>query len=295
MDIALNIRPEGFEDEMLYRVPRAVLQRISERPHIKDFLVTDLGYFPRTEGHQVNRPNGSDSHILVFIEEGEGWLHMAGNRYTLKRGDVLHIPQGKNHDYGAALKNPWKIYWFHFRGKGAEDLLSWSKFSEKSPVLACPSIDGLRRQFRTALSAAERGYSDYSLLELSRVLINVLTQLHANTTSPVQSRLAGRIDMAMDYMREYMSTPKTLSDYARQSGLSVSGFSDAFKKHCGVSPMTYLTELRIQRACELLATTDLQINEIADRLGFNDTLYFSRLFRKNTGMPPTAFRKQTIG
>jgi transcriptional regulator GlxA family with amidase domain len=99
----------------------------------------------------------------------------------------------------------------------------------------------------------------------------------------------------MDYMREHLHEPEALASYARRCGLSVSRFSEAFREHCGVSPMTYFTELRLQRACELLDTSDLQVGEIAERLGFQDALYFSRLFRKHTGIPPTAYRKRGIG
>ena len=99
----------------------------------------------------------------------------------------------------------------------------------------------------------------------------------------------------MDYMREHLQDPKTLPHYAKQCGYSVSRFSETFKDHCGVSPMIYLTELRIQRACELLDNSDLQIGEIAQQLGYEDRLYFSRLFSQHTGMPPSAYRKRGIG
>jgi transcriptional regulator GlxA family with amidase domain len=59
--------------------------------------------------------------------------------------------------------------------------------------------------------------------------------------------------------------------------------------------MTYFTELRIQRACVMLDTSELQVGEIAGSLGFQDPLYFSRLFRQHTGLPPTAYRQLGIG
>lgn len=290
MPRATTVRPEGFSNQRLYRVPPAVIRRMSEGPHLRDFLVTDLGYFPNASGHAVHRPDGTRCYVLIFVEDGEGWLELGDRHYTLRRGEALLIPFLKPHAYGAASKDPWKIYWFHFSGKGAEALLRWSDFSENSPVCASTGIDGLRRQFRTALDAVERGYTDHSLLELSRVLINVLTQFHARPRTQTQSRSSDRIEQIMEYMRANADKPEALADYARRSGLSVSRFSDTFRKHCGVSPMTYLTELRIQRACELLDNTDLQVNEIADRLGFSDALYFSRIFRKHAGMTASAYR-----
>lgn len=295
MDNLPITRPEGFTDQRLYRVPASALRRMRRRPHTRDFVITDLGYFPVTEGHLVDRPDGIPENVWIFVESGHGWLELDSKRFALSAGEAALLPAGRPHKYGAQSDVPWKIYWFHFSGEGAEHLLSWTSFSLKSPTMRCPTADGLRRQCRHILSKVERGYSDHALLELSRSLINVLTLLHARRPDTTLSPHSKRLERIMDYMREHLDRPEPLAHYARQCGLSVSRFSETFREHSGVSPMTYFTELRIQRACELLDTSELQVSEVATRLGFQDTLYFSRLFRKHTGMPPTAYRKLGIG
>lgn len=295
MDNLTILKTEGFQGQRLCRVPPAVIRRMQERPHTRNFLVSDLGYFPLTQGHRVDRPKGTRRHILILVEEGAGWLQFQGRQFKLERGQAILLPPHQAHAYGADRANPWKIYWFHFSGVGAEELLRWTAFSERHPIIPCPAIDGLRRHFRTVLARVERGYSDQTLLELSRSLINVLTLLHAEHTGIQNQRQYARIEASMDYMREHLDNPKPLSHYAREAGFSISRFSEAFREQCGVSPMTYFTELRIKRACELLDATSLQVTEIAQKLGYEDTLYFSRVFRKHTGMPPTAYRKLGIG
>ena len=259
-----------------------------------DRFSKDMGYFPNAAGHRVERPEGAATYILIFVESGQGWLELSG-RHSLNSGDVVLIPPDKAHAYGADPEDPWKIYWFHFDGHGARALLKWTPFTEKTPSSPSPLIDSIRRHFHTALATVERGYSDHTLLELSLALINLLTLLHSKNPNQVKERENQRIERVMDAMRRDLEDPKTLPYYAKQSGFSVSRFSEIFKKHCGVSPMTYYTEMRIQRACELLDKTDLQIGEIAQRIGFEDSLYFSRLFRKHAGMPPSAYRKLGIG
>lgn len=213
----------------------------------------------------------------------------------LGRGDTVLIPPHQAHAYGADPNDPWKIYWFHFGGRGAQALLKWTPFSERNPSVPSPLIDSLRRHFHTALAVVERGYSDHTLLELSRVLINVLTLLHSNNPSQRSQCETQRIERVMASMRNHLEAPKPLTHYAREAGLSISRFSETFKKHCGISPMAYFTELRVQRACELLDRSDLQIGEVAAVLGFEDRLYFSRLFSKHTGLPPTEYRRRRIG
>lgn len=294
MENSTNLIPEGFEDQRLYRVPPAVVQRMRQRPYLQDFLVTDLGCFPDAVGHLVERPHGIANHILIFIESGHGWLELSG-RHSLGRGDTVLIPAHHAHAYGADLNDPWKIYWFHFAGRGTQALLEWTPFSVRNPSVRSPLIDSLRLHFHTALAAAERGYSDHTLLELSRILINVLTLLHSNNPGRSGHCKTLRIERVMASMRNHLETPKPLTYYAREAGLSISRFSETFKKHCGISPMAYLAELRVQRACELLDRSDLQVGEVAAALGYGDRLYFSRLFRKHTGLPPTEYRKRRIG
>jgi AraC family transcriptional regulator of arabinose operon len=67
-------------------------------------------------------------------------------------------------------------------------------------------------------------------------------------------------------------------------------FSDLFKRHYGTSPMAYFSELRMQRARELLSFTKMSVKEIAAELGFDDPLYFSRAFKKVSGMSPRDYR-----
>lgn len=292
MDDLPTWRPEGFEGEQLFRVPPAVLKRMRARPHTRDFLVTDLGYFPLAVGHKVSRQKGTAAYILILVEAGRGTVTVCGQRFAIAQGQVALLPPHCAHAYEANPEDPWKIYWFHFTGAGAEALLAWTGLSESNPVQQCPAAEGMRRHFRTILATAERGYSDHTLLELSRSLINVLSLLHVrNLGSPQPDRHAARIEQIMDYMRETLDDPRSLAFYASRCGLCVSRFSEAFREHCGVSPMVYLTELRIQRASLMLESTDLQVGEIARRLGFEDPLYFSRLFRQQTGLAPTAFRK----
>lgn len=287
-----NKKAEGFDRQQLYWVPKQVLQRIQKRPFTKDFSVTCLGYFPVTAGHIVERPEGLPEAVLIFVEKGAGWLQMNGRNLKVEAGQVLCIPANIPHTYGAADQDPWSIFWFHFDGAGALDLLGWTGLSLENPVMECATWDGLRRQFRSLFSAIERGYHEHTLLEMSRVLINVITLLHRNPASERSKDAPNRIEQAMDKMRETLPSPLTLFEYAASAGYSVARFSHWFKLHTGISPMTYLYELRVQSACEYLDTTSLSIKEIAEALGYDDPHYFSRSFQKCTGQSPTSYRKR---
>ena len=77
---------------------------------------------------------------------------------------------------------------------------------------------------------------------------------------------------------------------AAQAGLSESQFSHLFKQQTGHAPLTYFIHLKMQHACSLLTLTQLSVKEIAQEVGYTDSYYFSRLFKKIIGVAPSRYR-----
>jgi AraC-like DNA-binding protein len=78
---------------------------------------------------------------------------------------------------------------------------------------------------------------------------------------------------------------------AAAAGLSIPHYSDLFRRATGYPPVEHFLRLKIQRACQLLDTTELRVNEVAAAVGSTDPFYFSRFFRKITGQSPRAYRQ----
>ncbi len=105
-----------------------------------------------------------------------------------------------------------------------------------------------------------------------------------------ESRALLRVGEVICAMENDFSRTWKLEDLARIAGMSKSNLLAVFRKATGQTPIDYLTSLRIQRAMEMLHKSDRQITEIAFASGFNDSNYFTRQFRKVTGMSPRQFR-----
>ncbi len=107
---------------------------------------------------------------------------------------------------------------------------------------------------------------------------------------------AGILQLAgvIAYIQKNYAEPISVSQLARLSNYSERQFIRLFKEAFGCIPMTYITNLRMQKACELLRTTNLSIAEIASRCGYHDNNYFSRIFKKHNGMTPSAYRARVI-
>ena len=100
------------------------------------------------------------------------------------------------------------------------------------------------------------------------------------------------ISKARKFIQENFIKDIKLADAAREVALSNYYFSHLFKKETGTSFIEYLTQVRIEKAKELLSTTEMEVINIAFYVGYNDANYFSHVFRKATGYSPKDFRQQ---
>ena len=109
---------------------------------------------------------------------------------------------------------------------------------------------------------------------------------------PKNEYLDREMELAATYFNENYNRNINIDAYASSRGMSVSWFIRSFRKYTGQTPMQFILSLRINNAQILLETTQYSINEIASIVGYDNQLYFSRLFRKQKGCSPSEYRKK---
>lgn len=102
------------------------------------------------------------------------------------------------------------------------------------------------------------------------------------------------MDEAVEYFRQHYSEPISVEIYATEHNVNTGGFIKNFKTYTGTTPAQFIQSVRMMNARVMLETTDNNISEIADLVGYDDPLYFSRLFRKQFGCSPSQFRKREL-
>jgi AraC-like DNA-binding protein len=107
---------------------------------------------------------------------------------------------------------------------------------------------------------------------------------------PCGPKTALRIEQSIAHMEQHLNQPLNVAVLAAQAGIAPSSFFGSFKRRTGCSPMNYLTRLRMQRACQLLEGTLLNVKQVAYQLGYRDSLYFSRVFKSVKGVAPSDYR-----
>jgi AraC-like DNA-binding protein/quercetin dioxygenase-like cupin family protein len=288
-------KKEGFDGQKAVIIPRSILANQCEKSNIiHNLFVTDIGYYPKAVYHHRERPQGAAQHILVYCDRGAGDLTLGTATFQILSGDFFIIPRNTPHVYSADLQNPWTIYWVHFKGSSADAVVDQLmkningfkgsiRFMEKS-------IDLFNEIYRQL----ERGYSNDNLIYANMCLSHFLTTfIYNHKFEPVEEgQVKDNIDLVIDYMQNNMNKPLRLEQIANFVNLSSSHFSFLFKKKTGYAPMEYFNQLKIQKACQYLLFTNLQIKEIAFKLGVEDPYYFSRLFTNVMGVSPNNYREK---
>ena len=272
------------------------LKHANTIPLCKMLSVTHIGRFERLKGHMTTRPRGAEQHILLLCFDGEGKLETKHGRWTLGRGDLVHLFPGEAHHYEADNRNPWSHCWFHFTGSHANQYAGILNTSPLNPVFRVGDVDRLLEVFEDSFRYVLGGYTDTDLIGLSSSCIYFLGLCRTLQKIACSKQRLGeeRILKSIRFMRENKHRPLTLPEIAHSVNLSVTYYSTIFRKQTRCSPIEFFNRLKIQHACEQLLSTSQSISEIAYSLGFEDALYFSRVFHLRIGMSPRAYREQSI-
>lgn len=134
---------------------------------------------------------------------------------------------------------------------------------------------------------------EFETLDGAAIWFNdILAWYGQRLTADKQASYRTEIKQVMEYVAEHFHEPLSLGTVSEYIGISEGYLSAVFKKETGMNFVEYVTELRIQKAAAYMRTTDLPHYVIAEKVGYENTNYFSRIFKKMTGMSPTLYREQ---
>ena len=284
---------EGFPGQRIAVLPRAVLAQAARQSLLHGLMPTDVGYFPRAMGHLRERTQGADQAIFIYCVRGAGWGELTGTRHAVRPGELLVVPPGTPHVYGADDKKPWTIHWFHAQGALIPEYLAELNVSLDRPVVFLGEDPQWLALFEEVLVALERGYTQQQLLHASHALAHLLaiTIRHRHESWREQPDATQKIAQTIAYMKQHLDQALQLDALAALANLSRSRYTAIFKEQTGFAPIDYFNRLRMHSACQLLDTTGMSVKDIATSLGYDDQLYFSRVFKLVTETSPTEYRR----
>lgn len=290
---------EGFKGEHAIVLPAFLIDELKQDPLGKELYITDIGYYPHANYHYRERSSEeAKEFIFIYCVEGEGWFNLDNHKYNVTANHFFILPENKAHAYGSNSDNPWTIYWMHFNGAKAA---FFSAGFNQPLSIALQEESHIKEKlalFDDIYSSVTSGYSKNYMLYATTALFHLLGTLKfMNGCRKTLSNSASDdiVQIAIHFMQENLNKSIRLADIAAKVKLSASYFSYLFEQKTGSSPLRYFTYLRIQEACHYLDFTNLKVNQISPLVGYEDPFYFSRLFTKIMGMPPSVYKERQKG
>lgn len=270
-------------------LPPSVRAMLERHPLTSRLHPTHYGVYVDARGGCA-RPEGFDTHILILCTGGRGYLTFDGRERPVSAGHLLLIPERYPHGYGSAPGRAWSLYWSHFSGSASADYFG----GLKTPLLSRPPAAVFNRAlavFRDYHACLCREMTMSALILASQWLGCLLAGLFFPDISDSGAETGDGVERAVRFMEANIGRALSLAEMSARSGYSKPHFLSLFKKRTGFSPVEYFNHMKIRRACHLLGSASHNIAEISAMTGIENQHYFSRLFSKIMGVPPSSYRK----
>ena len=231
-----------------------------------------------------------DSFMLSYTYEGSGELTYHEKHYDLSEGMAFLIDCRELHQYQATGPS-WNHCVLHFSGFPAEHL--YHEFAQEGGYIfpMSPSVDFHKKLLR--LLAAYTEISPYREIQVSTLLTDLLLSIIKSSDVYQHDRetMPKEVGDIVRYLNDNYAKEVSVDFLSKNFSISKYHLCRSFKKYTGYTVTEYVTQLRIDRAKELLKTTSLAANQIAQLVGLKDENYFYRLFRKHVGVSAHSYRK----
>lgn len=249
---------------------------------------------PRLPTH---RPKGRRDFQLLYIASGKAHFYFdkSDKDTVVTAGHMVLYRPKEPQRYVYYGEEQTEVYWVHFTGNNVTNILRHYRIRNDMRILKTGTSLEYSRIFRQMIQELQRCQTHYPEL-LTLLLLELLIQIErqiGREHRPKNAYLNTEMEMAMQFFNDHYSSEINIEEYAVSRGMSVSWFIRSFKQYAHTTPMQYLVERRMTNAQVLLETTNYNITEIAALVGYDNPLYFSRIFKKQKGMSPSKYRKES--
>ena len=238
---------------------------------------------------------GRRDYQILYVANGKTHFWFDGKEEIVSAGHMVLYKPEEIQKYVYYLEDNPEVFWIHFTGSDVKNILAYHGISLDEHVFYCgvlPDYKALFRKIIQELKLCRYGYEDYIASLFNDILLLVDRQQHEQkkATGNVQEQ----IERAAAYFNENYNTKISIDDYAESLHISTNWFIHNFKQYAGMSPAQYILSLRMVNAQSLLERTTYNIKEISEIVGYENPLYFSRVFKKEIGKSPAQYRKEMI-
>jgi len=264
-----------------------------EQHQLKTDLHFDFCGISKTLPFHSFGPAIRQNYILHIIMEGKGTYQVKNQQYHLKKGDLFLIRPGDSTFYLADGEEPWMYCWLSFGGAAADEIIRRSHFKDDQYTMVSSDIQKYIDTILACLPFTEETFvNELHLNEQMYHFLAALLEDGGKVYLGEQKIYSPLTVDTVEYIEAHYAEHLTVEGIAQQLAVNRSHLSRVFRNHMDISIRDYLLGVRINRAAFLLSMTDESVETIAEQVGFNSLVVFSRMFKKLTGETATAYRKR---
>lgn len=245
--------------------------------------VRSIGMLPA-----IHRPHMDgvyrEHYVIHYVLAGTGMY-----KYTpVRAGEGFFVRPGESDTHSASRDDPWRYFWIEVEKEGADALADVIRPDENGIFRFnfVQTIDKLIGEFRASKN------SDVTAFNAQSLLFRLLALHKEGAEAPSESVARLHVENVKQFFSTYYMHRISVTDAARNEHISDRYMYNIFIRFAGVSPKEYLSEIRMNEACRLLAAETLTVEKIGRAVGFSDGMQFSKFFSSRMGISPTAYRKQ---
>lgn len=251
--------------------------------------LTSIGHWSSQE--PIDRPSGYPHYQWLQVVSGSGVVHVGGQKLTAGAGQGFCLLPNEPHIY-YATQEPWEVYWLSFRGDLSDTMLKYAGITQ-SGVYSTADRDMIVTYMKNiyAMTQSDRSFLG---LECSKLLYMFLLDLMKVifVSSHSAEHHVQKLQPVLKYIEENYGELVTIKDLAGCIDVTPQYLCLLFKKALKMRPLEYVNRERINRSKELMfRESDLKMNEIARRVGFDSPSYFSSVFKRLEGLSPEQFKR----
>ncbi|MGN0243879.1 MAG: helix-turn-helix domain-containing protein [Lachnospiraceae bacterium] len=269
------------------------------RQRLKDSMaISSAGHFKLVsrEKKDTNRKNNPD-YLLLYVAEGALRFYIDDKELILPAGHMYLYQPNAYHHFTYYLEDHPDVYWIHFFEGYLEDTLKNCGFTHEGAYHVGNSImienlfnniiQGYYQNQPHRRKIAEH-YLHIILYEMSNGM-QLQSMIHDKP-----GLLNHQIENDISYFYHHYQDSFHIRDYAKMQNVSINWFITRFKNYTGKTPLQFLNDIRIDKAKNLLISKYFTTDEITHMVGFEDSDYFTRLFKRHEGVTPSQYRKNSL-
>lgn len=271
----------------------------SDEEIIEDTLelaVNSAGHYKLLTKKQFRtvRHAGRKDYQLIYIAKGKAHFKISNQDIIIDEGNMVLYRPKQSQNYVYVLEENPDIYWVHFSGYKVESYFEDLEEQELNSfyIGMKEEVEAIMDKIIQELQQREEDF--FSLCNSYLKQLFIIMKRNRKDRRDKKVVMNKEVQQLIKIFHENYQKPLQIKEYATEVNMSLCWLIRLFKEQVGMTPQCYLIHIRVSKAKELLRTSEYNINEIAEIVGYIDALYFSKIFKKRVGVSPTLYRKRTL-